>query len=287
MTRRNELVGIRAALVASVVLLAGCNTDSTTPLAGSPASTEPISQTTSLTASPTASATSPTSPTSPASPASPTTSVTTSPLASPTTKRAAPPDYKRLWDEPAKVPLAPGTYALRTNGGGGMPLALIDAPKGYTNYSSGGWLLESAAGGWVSYWTVSGVDRDPCDLAEGVIDPGTSVDELADALAAQKLTTTTKPVPVIVGGRAGLYLELTVPTAIDFANCGVGQFNVWVSDPTGGRYMQEPGQVDKLWIVDTEHGRVVLDASALSKVTDNQLRELTDMVMSVRFVEPN
>ncbi|MEO6713775.1 MAG: hypothetical protein ABIM89_10150 [Mycobacteriales bacterium] len=283
MNRRPALVGIRAVLVASVVLLAACDTNSTTPPAGSPASTEPTIQTSSLTASQTAS---------PTSPARPTASATASALASPTTKRAAAPDYKLLSDEPPKVPLAPGRYALTANGLSGMPLAVIDTPNGYTNYDYNGWAFASPASAvglierFSGYWTVSGVDRDPCDLSAGQIDPGTSVDELADALAAQKLTTTTKPVPVTVGGRDGLYLELTVPTAIDFATCGTGKFNLWVSSPGGGRYMPRPG-VDMLWIVDTEQGRVVLSAGYLSGVPENQVKELTDMVKSVRFVKPN
>ena len=268
MNQRHAFLGMRAALVASVVLLTACDADPGTPLAGSPSSIEPATQTTSPTGSTT-------------------TSPTGSTTASPTTTRAAA-DYKLLFDEPQTVPLAPGTYALTANGLSGMPLAVIDAPRGFTNL--GGWSLWARAGHrdrFLGYWTVSAVDRDPCDLTAGEIDPGTSVSDLADALAAQKLTTTTKPVPVTVGGRAGLYLELTVPTAIDFATCGQGQFNVWVSDPGGGRYMQEPGQVDRLWILNAEGGRVVLNASALSGATKNQSKELTDMIQSVRFVKPN
>lgn len=292
MNRRQAFVGVRSALMASVVLLAACDTDSKTPLARAPSSTEATTQTTSATARAISPTTTPTSPTSPASPPSPTASAVPSPLASPTTKRVDAPDYKLLSAEPPDVPLAPGRYALTANGLSGMPLAVIDTPKGYTNYDGRGWAFASAASAvglierFSGYWTVSGVDRDPCDVTAGEIDPGTSVDELADALAAQKLTTTTKPVPVIVGGRAGLYLELTVPTAIDFATCGEGKFNLWLSSPGGGRYMPRPG-VDMLWIVDTEQGRVVLSAGYGEGVPENQVKELTDMVKSVRFVQPN
>lgn len=85
-------------------------------------------------------------------------------------------------------------------------------------------------------------------------------------------------------GRSGLYLELRVPSDIKLSDCAAGQYNVWVSDPGTGRYLQEPGQVDRLWILDVDGDRVVLHASAVPAVSQAWRNRQTAMVESVRFV---
>jgi len=181
--------------------------------------------------------------------------------------------------------LDPGPYGMRANGLPGMPWAVVDIPAGLANLQ--GWLVidpEVVRG--VGYWTVSGVDRDPCGEEVDLIDPGTAVEDLVDAFAAQALTSMTSPLPVEVGGHSGSYVELRAPDDLDFATCGQGKFETWLSDPGGGRYMQEPGQVDRLWILNVKGDRVVLSATAAPSMTEAQIEELTDIVKSTRFVEP-
>lgn len=181
-------------------------------------------------------------------------------------------------------PLAPGAYGLQANGLVGMPVAVMDLPAGFADL--GGWaVLDPKIVRGVGYWTVSGVDRDPCGEPLDLLDPGRTVEDLADSFAEQQLTDLTPPVPVEVGGYSGLYAELRAPDDIDFATCGQGKFELWVSDPGGGRYMQEPGQVDRLWILDVNGDRVVLMATAVPGVSEAQMQELTEIVGSTRFVE--
>src|SRR5512139_2094600 len=60
--------------------------------------------------------------------------------------------------------LEPGRYGLRTNGLPGMPVAVVDVPAGLANL--GGWVVvDPKVVRGVGYWTVSGVDRDPCGEA--------------------------------------------------------------------------------------------------------------------------
>jgi hypothetical protein len=180
--------------------------------------------------------------------------------------------------------LGPGRYGLRANGLPGMPWAVVDVPAGLANL--GGWLvLDPDIVRAVGYWTISGVDRDPCGEPVDLIDPGTSVEDLVDAFAAQALTDMTSPVPVEVGGHRGLYVELRAPDDLDFATCGQGKFETWLSDPAGGRYMQQPGQVDRLWILDVNGDRVVLFATAVPDVPEAQVEQLTGIVESTRFVK--
>ena len=113
---------------------------------------------------------------------------------------------------------------------------------------------------------------------------GSSAQSLATAFAAQRLTWTTDPVRITLDGHSGLYLELHVPSDIKLSDCAPGQYNVWVSDPGGGRYLQEPGQVDRLWILDVDGNVVVLHATAVPDVSRAWRQRQTAMVESARFV---
>ena len=69
---------------------------------------------------------------------------------------------------------------------------------------------------------VHAVYRHPCRSLQGATPPGASVTDLAQALAGQELTSTTKPTRVTFDGHDGLYLELTMPTDVDFDSCEEG-----------------------------------------------------------------
>jgi hypothetical protein len=117
---------------------------------------------------------------------------------------------------------------------------------------------------------------------------GTSVDDLTNALAAQKLTSVSEPVPVSLDGHDGIYLELTAPSDISFEDCGLGgYFGYWEGMPDDAQHtVGTPGTVDHTWIIDVNGQRVVLVAIEQPGVTTAQVGELTEMVESVRFVEP-
>jgi hypothetical protein len=137
----------------------------------------------------------------------------------------------------------------------------------------------------VAYWTVSSVYQQPCAYTRGAADPGPSVEDLARALAAQRLTTTTKPTTVTVGGYDGLYLELTGPPRLDLTTCEGDGIDYWESAP-GTRHIQAPGQpgVDRIWILDVAGTRVVLDVGVEPAVGKQRIQELTDIVESAHFV---
>ena len=90
--------------------------------------------------------------------------------------------------------LDPGDYGMTAAGLPDMPWAVLTVPAGFANLD--GWLLKDPEDGpvrGVGYWTVSGVDRDPCAFVPYLMPAGSSVEDLAAALAAQKLTRTTRP----------------------------------------------------------------------------------------------
>jgi len=120
---------------------------------------------------------------------------------------------------------------------------------------------------------------DPCrNGTTSAQDPGPSVRDLADALVSQHSTDATRPRPVRVDGHRGVYLELRSPG--DLSDC-TDPGELWV-----GRGIYGPGQVDRLWIVDVDGHRLVVDASHLPTSPPQEVAALVRMARTVRFVAP-
>jgi hypothetical protein len=203
----------------------------------------------------------------------------------PTTPGSNPSGWTPILEE-SEGPIPAGRVGMTANGRPDAPWAVIDVPHGFVNFGRFALLNEHHDVGFhgLGYWTISGVDRHPCDETLDLIDVGSTVAGLAAAFDEQRMTRTTEASPVTIGGHDGLYLELHVPDDLDFADCALEDYHVWVSDPGGGRHMQEPGQVDRLWILDVEGEVVVLQATAVPGVSDADRDRLSDMVESAEFV---
>jgi hypothetical protein len=217
---------------------------------------------------------------------------TTEPEAEPETGAS---DYVLLLDDdsdPDQVLGEPGAYALTARGAANPPLAVLDVPAGYSNFGFFALVPEGFPNNddplrSVQYWTVHGVFVDPCAMDKDARPAGTSVDDLVAALAAQKRTSVSEPVPVTLDGHDGLYLELTAPSDISFEDCALGYYAYWEGSPSNAQHtVESPGTIDRTWILDVDGQRVVLVAAAPPDVTEAHVAELTEMVESVRFVEP-
>ncbi len=188
-------------------------------------------------------------------------------------------------------PLAAGTYALTLysgpDSGGPFPKLVFTLPDGWT--SSGDHITKEIDGSITAHLIANAfqptdeVYAHPCQWSSPArIQPGPTVDGLASALAAVPLRNATTPVDVTIGGYHGKYLEWTVPNDIDFATCdkldGEAVFQSWT-----GRNQQAPGQVDRLWILDIDGKRFVLDAWFLQDTSTADRAELMDIVNSIRF----
>ena len=192
----------------------------------------------------------------------------------------------------AATPIAQATYildlvALDAIGTGPTQLPKIEValPEDWAN---GGWNISKGSGVVaIMFWDVDKVYPTPCDWqGKPMVDPGSGVDDLASALANQPLRNATVPTDVELGGFSGKYLEWSVPDEIDFLDCGEGYFESWTGKGwASDRYQQEPGQVDRLWILDVDGERLVVDAMYLPAATAHDRAELADVVESIRFHE--
>jgi hypothetical protein len=169
---------------------------------------------------------------------------------------------------------------------------VADVPAGYTNFGFFAiWPAVDADDDpfrALQYWTVHAVHQNPCRSSEGPTEIGGSVDDLADALTAQALTAATAPEPITLDGHDGLYLELTMPKDLAPDRCQQESFVLWEGRPGDAHHTADvPGLVERLWILDVDGDRVVLATLAGVGVTAAETDELTAMVESVRFVEPD
>ena len=192
-------------------------------------------------------------------------------------------------------PLSAGLHvldlvALDTTGTGPahLPKIAITLPSGWRSY--GGFVVQKFHGPTqvmgLSFWDVAKVYGTPCRWqSKGLVDPGTTVGGLAAALASQPLRSATTPTDVVLAGARGKYLRLTVPKHIDFARCDRGSFESWTGlGWASDRWEQGPGELDRLWILNVDGQRLVVDAGYLPAATTKDRAELDRVVHSIRFL---
>jgi hypothetical protein len=218
--------------------------------------------------------------------------VVTSPSVSPTD--AASPSPASLGS--VERPLDAGTYRVDLDqlagGGTGFPAFLATVPDGWHTFK--GWNVyrprsgESADPVAVQFWDVDQVYGHPCQWDGTLFQPGPTVDDLANALVDIPQRNATKPIDVTLDGYAGKYLEWSVPSDMDFSKCDADgdehHFESWTGKGWAhNRYHQGPGQVDRLWILDIDGSRIVIDAFSMPSASAEEREELLNVVQSIRF----
>jgi hypothetical protein len=110
-----------------------------------------------------------------------------------------------------------------------------------------------------------------------------TVEDFAAALAAQKVTTTSEPVPVSVGGHDGLRLTVSVPAGFDATRCTGGELGLWQQED--GDTGIDLGTVLRLWVVDVDGQHVVLKATTEDNATEETVELFTGILGSATFAE--
>ena len=169
-----------------------------------------------------------------------------------------------------------------------LPQIEITVPSGWFNFD--GWAMSKGPDdktAFVTFWDVNRVYPTPCRWKyRPMVDPGRGVNRLAAALIAQPMRHATAPTDVVLAGFRGKFLEWSVPTDIDFDDCDEGVFESWTARGwSSDRYQQAPGQVDRIWILDVNGERLVVDASYLPNATAHDRAELDSVVSSIRFLD--
>jgi hypothetical protein len=201
------------------------------------------------------------------------------------------------------TPIPAGPHALNVLGTDSEPRVSVVVPDGW--YDVKGFFVVRyppsdvpAPVLGVSVWDVAQVFRDPCQWHDQEFDPGPGVDDLVAALVAQPMRNATKPIDVTLAGYSGRYLEWSVP--LDMKSSAPAEFDDCYADPSdgqhnfmsftgngeGNRFQQVPGQVDRLWILDVDGHRFLVDATYSLDTSPTDRQQLQQIVESLRFAAP-
>lgn len=182
--------------------------------------------------------------------------------------------------------LTPGCWTIQPEGAAGGPRAQLDLPAGFYGSDWGVWVDPPKPEDWgnISLTMAGDVYRDPCNSAGSPPTVGPTVEDFTRALGTQKLTDTTAPVPVEVDGHAGLYVELSVPAAVDISGCLHQELLVW-QGPGGETGGINHDFVSRLWVLDVDGQRVVLGVNTHPKATKEAVERFSGIVESATFAE--
>jgi hypothetical protein len=181
--------------------------------------------------------------------------------------------------------LAPGCWAIQPTGLA-RPLAELDLPRGFFGSDWGVWVDPPKREFWgnIALRTTGDVYRDPCHRAGRPPRVGPTVEDFTRALGAQKLTRTTAPVPVEVDGHAGLYVEVSVPAAVDLSGCPDQALVLW--EGPGDEVPQVTHEfMKRYWVLDVDGERVVLAVTTYPSATEKAVRRFSGIVESATFAE--
>jgi hypothetical protein len=145
----------------------------------------------------------------------------------------------------------------------------------------------------LSVWDAIQVPTDPCRWSSTMTTPGPTVEDLVKALVAQRTRNASAPVEATLAGHTGVYLEWSVPPdMVDGEKCdkwpdnGYRDFVSFLGIGGSERYEQLAGQIDRLWVLNVNGHRLVVDATYSADATDDQKTELHQVRDSLRFDEP-
>jgi hypothetical protein len=183
-----------------------------------------------------------------------------------------------------------GAYAVPFSGWGDIPpevaelRAIITLPAGFA-VDDGSTIVEiGSSSRRLGFWTVAKVASDFCTAGNNAFtDPGSTVADLATALAHQPRLSGTDPVPITIGRYDGLYVELTRPAA----RCP-GTV-LWLAPRIRHTAYHDrftrSGDVARFWILNVGSDRVVINTIHSADASDAEVAELNRIVESAMLAK--
>jgi hypothetical protein len=192
--------------------------------------------------------------------------------------------------------LLPGSYSIRPQDTSSHHV-IVTVPAGW--YGRGFSLskndsIQPPGGAGVMFWGGPfNAYEDPCNWSSTLpsTPTGPTVEDLITGLAAQPRRDATAATDITVDGYSGKALELTVPADLGFdavagfTECDEGGYRSWISpDGASFREHQAPDQRDRLWIVDVEGTRIVIDVTFYAGTPAADLAEIEAILASINFL---
>jgi hypothetical protein len=186
------------------------------------------------------------------------------------------------------VPLGPGTYVTSD------PFLLrvsFTAPPGWEGKIGGPYYVQLTPTGradGVALFIFDKVYADPCHYERGFINPavGPSVDDLATALAAIPGLNASPATDISLGGYSGKQLIVSAPTSFTGCTPSPDGYAVWQL-PLGANYSFTPGQVSRLWILDVDGQRLVIDVAQVRGQSQRDADAAQALLDSIQIAPTN
>lgn len=187
------------------------------------------------------------------------------------------------------------TFSGQVLGRGDYPSYTVEAPDGWSSYNNTFTVKDSGVDVMgVSVWDVGRVPLNPCQWKGTFQTPGPSVNDLVDALLAQRGRQASTPQDVTFAGYPARHLEWSVPANAqvtgesDFTGCdpwvnGHLDYIGWLGNGMGERWAQVAGQVDRMWIFKVNGQRLLVDATFSPNATAAQIDEMMSVAKSLHF----
>jgi hypothetical protein len=133
---------------------------------------------------------------------------------------------------------------------------------------------------WMLFWSLVNAYADPC--AHTLLSPpvGPTAADLADSLLTMAGTEATGPTDVTVGGLPAKHVVLTVREDI---GCDAEDAYLWAGPGESNRYASQLPTIIRLWIVDVDGERIVIESELLAGATPELDQEIDQIVDSIRF----
>jgi hypothetical protein len=133
----------------------------------------------------------------------------------------------------------------------------------------------------IGFFVVDNLFADPCLPGNNMFDPpvGPTVEDLADALATVPAYRASERRPVVVSGYSGETMRLDLEVYM----CSYSQVMLWRTPSGWVRNPQGEEEQNRLWILDVDGVRLVINALSFPGASDASLAELEAIVDSVRI----
>ena len=128
------------------------------------------------------------------------------------------------------------------------------------------------------------VPADPCRNHESYTVVGPTERALAEALSNQPFLEVSSPVRVVIGGREGAFVKAKVPEDAEIVTCADQAVDLYSQGaPEDAWRVGTAGSVVRLWILDVDGERYVVQTESGPDATRRDVAVLRRMVESITF----
>jgi hypothetical protein len=180
----------------------------------------------------------------------------------------------------------PGRYAFATgfHESVDVPYQIsFEIPAGYDPVFANAAFKKGMTETGVSLLAIGDVYADACSWEGASVQEVSSTEDVVAALASQRGLRVSTPADVTLGGIGATYMERKVPADTDPSRCDGGEFRVYTGRDGGARFIDNPGQLDLLWVLDLDGVPVVIDASLEAGISAEDRAEVEQIVASVQI----